>query len=530
MARLAAIVAAGLVALAAGAAPVAAALPDLVSDAPTAPRLGTYTVGGESRLLLRFNSFVHNREGAGPLDVRASIAPGGPNGTVTSLEQWYDGAGHAMPGAELVFDDEALGNEDGHDHFHLQRASEYSLRTPQGDLVAPAAKVGFCLLDSLRVGSAPDPDEPFSSFCLPDERSEVRMGVSPGWRDLYSWNLAHQWVDVSNVVPGTYALHSVVDPDDVVDESAEDNPISPALGVRVPGHVARERRSADGAASVVLATTEHQPLTGTLAAPRFRIEAPPAHGSVDRPVGAWFTDPVVRYTPDDPANPRPDELTYVARAQDSAFPLSAPTAKVLFGGGTRIAISAAPAQVYVGTTVVLSAPGATAWTASAGSVTSTGAFTAPASAGTVTVRASDPAGSTDAVRIEVLPAPPAEPAPVPHHAPGGDSALVPPAALAPGPPAALPRRAIIRADAEQIGRYVAVSLLPGRSGRVRIVLRRGTRTVGSCRVRATAGRALTCRLRRPRTGRGRLRVVVQLTRLDGGKLSRTVPIAAAHHR
>jgi hypothetical protein len=43
-------------------------------------------------------------------------------------------------------------------------------------------------------------------------------------------------------------------------------------------------------------------------------------------------------------------------------------------------------------------------------------------------------------------------------------------------------------------------------------------------VRAVAGRAVVCRLRRPRRGRGALRVAVRLVRLDGAVVTRTVAV------
>src|SRR3954451_23821340 len=48
-------------------------LPDLVADPPERPLLGTYAAGGGTRLVLRFDGFVHNT-GPGPLDVRAARA------------------------------------------------------------------------------------------------------------------------------------------------------------------------------------------------------------------------------------------------------------------------------------------------------------------------------------------------------------------------------------------------------------------------------------------------------------------------
>ena len=42
--------------------------------------------------------------------------------------------------------------EDGHDHWHLKNAARYSLwNSDKTAEVAPALKVGFCLIDSTRI-------------------------------------------------------------------------------------------------------------------------------------------------------------------------------------------------------------------------------------------------------------------------------------------------------------------------------------------------------------------------------------------
>lgn len=510
-----------------GVANAAAALPDLVSDPPANAQLSVYADdGGGQRLLLRFDSYVHNA-GPGPLEVRFGVSgPGGPADTVTSApEQLVDGVWEPMTSAaELVFESGRLDNEDGHDHWHLQRVARYALALPGagGGLVA-SEKVGFCLLDSLPVEASGRPHYVAECRRAPGA-SSVTMGVSAGWRDLYTRNLAHQWVDVSDVAPGTYDLRAEIDPENVIAETDEANPAS-ARAVVVPGYVARPR---SGASAVVLAGAAVAPASGALAPPRYRIERAPAHGTVDRPVGEWFDDPVVRYTPSDPAAPVPDELEYVVRAADSAFPRVPPRATVALGGGAeRVAVGGAPATVVTGTSVQLSAvapPGAAvAWSASAGTVTDGGLFTAPAVPGRVTVRASVEGGAADVVTLEVVPRPVSRPAPLPSTAPEGDSAAPPVRPLVPRAPTVFPRRAIEKATAERTGRYVVVTVTPGRSGRLRIVLRRGGRTLRACTVRGVAGRSVTCRLRRPASGRGAVRVVVR-----AGKVARAVPVRAAH--
>ncbi|HWT94057.1 MAG TPA: lysyl oxidase family protein, partial [Solirubrobacteraceae bacterium] len=245
----------------------AAALPDLVSDPPANAQLGVYVDdGGGQRLLLRFDSYVHN-VGPGPLEVRFPLLTthaGDPSAdTAGAAEQVVQGEAdpRPMPGAELIFENRQLGNEDGHDHWHLQRVAKYELALPgaAGGLVA-SEKVGFCLLDSLPVearGTAPH----FTSECRrAPGGTAITMGVSAGWRDLYTRNLAHQWVDVSDVVPGTYALRAEIDPENVIAELNEANPAS-SRAVVVPGYVARPR---SGASAVVLDAAAVAPASGAL--------------------------------------------------------------------------------------------------------------------------------------------------------------------------------------------------------------------------------------------------------------------------
>jgi len=255
----------------------AAALPDLLSDPAEDAYTSEHVIDGRARMLLRFDSFIRNAAHAGPAHVVADERSTGA-AVMARVRQRVDGVDQPMPGAEVVYEAALSTTADGHDHWHLQRAARYALTTQGGAPVAPAAKVGFCLLNSERV----DTTAPFTSLgsCGDLGSASVSMGLSPGWRDLYSANLDFQWVDVSSVAPGTYLLSSQVDPDDVLAESVELN--EPAtVPVRIPGHVAR---SVAGPRTVEPRTDRVEPMTGELARPRFRIVEAPRHGrSTSRP-------------------------------------------------------------------------------------------------------------------------------------------------------------------------------------------------------------------------------------------------------
>ena len=218
------------------AAAAAISLPILASadTAPPAPDLRAdpaegiagpqvyFTSGyGADELLLRFDGFVTN-VGQGPLEVSGNPQVPG------DVRQRSWGAGEG-PG---TFASEPVGparvtfeTADGHDHFHLAHAMRYSLwnldRTAQ---VAPGQKVGFCLYD---IEDAPPPAPPpapevysedVTEFCDAGhpESTDLRMGTSPGWRDVYDKSLAYQWIDVSNTPPGRYLVGSEADPDNAI--------------------------------------------------------------------------------------------------------------------------------------------------------------------------------------------------------------------------------------------------------------------------------------------------------------------------
>lgn len=207
-------------------------LPDLRADPPANPYFQIY---GDGRLLLRFDGYVTN-VGAGPLDVT-----GNPQATMYQ---------RVLNGGSLV-DDHAVPVQyqtaDGHNHFHLMKIMRYSLRNAAGGEVAPGQKVGFCLYDynyatnfnGTRAPQAYGLDRPGDTFCHRNDpgATDLNMGVSSGWRDDYGAYLALQWVDVSDTTPGNYKLAAEADPNNIIRESNEGNPMAIGPTVAVPGYV-----------------------------------------------------------------------------------------------------------------------------------------------------------------------------------------------------------------------------------------------------------------------------------------------------
>jgi hypothetical protein len=217
----------GLAGSATGVSPTEA-LPDIVSDPPTGGALQVYVSSDTSaprRLLLRFNGYVHNA-GEGPLEI---VGRSPVNLTMTqTVQRIYDTGGAFLREDTSLRPSMSFESADGHNHWHLRSAMRYSLYDATKSVeVAPSQKIGFCLIDSGRVETTgpPQPVYQLGSFCGQGKTTapSVTMGISPGWRDVYGASVAFQWVDVSDVKPGTYWIASSSDPDNVIVESNESN-------------------------------------------------------------------------------------------------------------------------------------------------------------------------------------------------------------------------------------------------------------------------------------------------------------------
>jgi hypothetical protein len=436
---------------------------------------------------------------------------------------------------------------DGHNHWHLRAAMRYALYNEvRSAEVAPAQKVGFCLLDSERVESArSSPVYLLGTFCEKNNptAASVSMGISAGWRDRYGSTLAFQWVDVSDVPPGTYWLGATSDPDNAVLESNEGNngtAFADSASV-IPGFVAQPV----SVTSIVPAQTNQVSLNATsfgsvsLANRTFEIVTAPSHGTLDKPVGTRFANTTVAYTPA-AGYAGPDSFTYVAADATSEFPDAQAPATVTLSTSTAVAsvaISGAPSHLVAGTSIQLVAtvvadPPTLQWrvdgvaggTATSGVISSSGLYTAPATppaGGTVTITASS-AHASSQVTVLIDPKPVPQPAPDPTPAP--TPAPTPTPAPAPAPsastqgtstptitttttqpslepllvPVAAPavRKALLAAPVlTRRGNLLVIGELPGRAGTLEVSAWKGSSRLGRCTVRTAAGRPLTCRLR-----------------------------------
>lgn len=111
-----------------------------------------------------------------------------------------------------------------HGHIHFDNWTQFKLRQVTagngvGNVVAVGAKTSFCILE-LRHADSSMPghnDPPGYSSC------GQLQGLRPGWADIYGASLSGQVIDITGVPDGIYWLEGVVDPDNLVLESNENN-------------------------------------------------------------------------------------------------------------------------------------------------------------------------------------------------------------------------------------------------------------------------------------------------------------------
>ncbi len=481
--------------------------PDLRADPVegiTGPQVYFTSGFGANQLLIRFDGFVTN-VGSGPLEVSGNPQP---NGYSVAQRRWASTEG---PGrfASVPVQPVSVTFEtgDGHNHWHLNRAMRYSLwnleRTAQ---VAPGQKVGFCLYDiELAPPPRPTPDPELytgavTQFCDRDtaasddgpNSTDLRMGTSSGWRDVYNKSLAYQWIDVSNTTPGRYLVGAEADPDNTIWEGgggAESNaPAFASTPVTIPGWTAQPVNLAQTGAAQAIPLSATKFGTQANSNLQYRVTSAPAHGTLSVAVDTPFpASTQLVYTPA-PGYQGGDSFTYVARSS-SSFPRSPQSATVsLASTAPSVAISGAPARLVAGTSVQLTAalsnlPGGVSWSANAGSASSTGVYTAPGTppaGGTTTVRASstaNPAVAAQAV-IAIRPKPKQTAKPDPFGSLTAGRKLLSPLRI---------RRVS--------NRVIVGKVVTGRKGgRVTITTTLGRRVLGRCSARVGARKGFTCKV------------------------------------
>ncbi|HZD22567.1 MAG TPA: lysyl oxidase family protein [Acidimicrobiia bacterium] len=182
-------------------------LPDLMPEPPV-DLLLTFD---EGRTIARFSSTLVN-VGEGDFVLRGERLYG--EWTV-SQELWY-----SESGAELIKTDAKVAwGGDGHDHWHIKRVANYWLvpldedgNPVEGGLELPDSKIGFCFFDlARRFETGPEEYVYYHTMCGHEDAHEFRMGLSPGWADVYDSTLPGQEIDITDVEDGMYRVWAEAD-------------------------------------------------------------------------------------------------------------------------------------------------------------------------------------------------------------------------------------------------------------------------------------------------------------------------------
>jgi hypothetical protein len=128
-------------------------------------------VGG--RRLLRFNTVTANL-GTADLD----LGPTPPPGVSSGIYVWSP----------------------CHMHHHVAGYADFTLLAGTSVVIA-GHKQAFCLEDDEQQA----PGTPSHGYRC------TRQGISVGWADIYNRSQPCQWIDVTNVAPGTYTLRVEID-------------------------------------------------------------------------------------------------------------------------------------------------------------------------------------------------------------------------------------------------------------------------------------------------------------------------------
>jgi hypothetical protein len=94
-----------------------------------------------------------------------------------------------------------------HGHHHVKSYAKYELRDASGTVVV-GRKQSFCLHDVQAI----EPVTGAGYDC-------GFQGISAGWADVYNRNIPCQWIDATDLAPGTYTLNVEVNAARVLEES-----------------------------------------------------------------------------------------------------------------------------------------------------------------------------------------------------------------------------------------------------------------------------------------------------------------------
>jgi hypothetical protein len=186
-------------------------LPDLRMLKPS--NFTIQNTGTEKRL--RFQTVIHNA-GTGKFGVQLR-RPDTSTKRMTVRQRIYRADGTwrnvDVPGTHGFY------AGDGHDHWHVYRLQQFTIRRVNADgslgpVLAGGAKTGFCFFDNYKVnlGLPNAPQNPHYTTCGDANSLSVLEGLSVGWGDRYSATTAYQWIKINGLKDGKYRIHVTADP------------------------------------------------------------------------------------------------------------------------------------------------------------------------------------------------------------------------------------------------------------------------------------------------------------------------------
>jgi hypothetical protein len=190
--------------------------------------------GGQPLRCLRWDMVVANF-GAGPFELRAYPESETPT---TGYQAVY-----ASDGSYDMREVGGAHYSSAHGHVHFRELDEVGLYSiaadgSPGELVAGMPDKGICTIDLLNRSFGTPADGPsryrFPGTCDAEDNVDprdplypgeqfFRMGLSPGWADIYPWFIPDQYIDITDVPDGRYLVVYRVNLAGRVFEATRDN-------------------------------------------------------------------------------------------------------------------------------------------------------------------------------------------------------------------------------------------------------------------------------------------------------------------
>jgi hypothetical protein len=184
-------------------------LPDLAMAHPR--ELKIQQSGGA--ILLRFSTQIVN-VGVGAFELHGS-RPSSAQPDMVVRQRVFNDSGGYREGDTVA---RMFWSGDGHNHWHvdnLQSSRIDRLPEPSQSPLRTGAKQGFCFYDThafnLSLPRAPGSAVYRTCGTSPSQLTTT-MGLSVGWSDVYPWNIAFQWIDITGLPSGRYRLTVIADP------------------------------------------------------------------------------------------------------------------------------------------------------------------------------------------------------------------------------------------------------------------------------------------------------------------------------